>query len=211
VSYTDRRAAGTVLARELSGYADRPDVIVLGLVRGGVTVAAEVARALSAPLDVLVVRKLGVPWAPEVAFGAMGPGGVVVHNAEVEARLSSADVAAVTAKESAELARRERLYRGDRPPLDLTGKVAVIVDDGLATGATALAAVEVARRMGAVEVVLAVPVAAPDSLARVRRAADHAVCPLAPPTFGAVSQFYLEFSQVRDDEVVSLLAQANLG
>jgi predicted phosphoribosyltransferase len=211
VSYTDRRAAGSALARDLSGYADRPEVIVLGLVRGGVTVAAEVAKALSAPLDVLVVRKLGVPWAPEVAFGAMGPGGVVVHNPEVESRLSSSDVAAVTARESAELARRERLYRGDRPPLDLTGRVAVIVDDGLATGATALAAVEVARRLGAVEVVLAVPVAAPDSLARVRRAADLAVCPLAPPTFTAVSQFYSEFSQVLDDEVISLLAEPNLG
>jgi predicted phosphoribosyltransferase len=211
VSYTDRRDAGAALARELAGYAGRGDVVVLGLVRGGLEVAAEVARALSAPLDVLVVRKLGVPWAPEVAFGALGPGGVVVHNAEVEARLSAADVAAVTARETAELNRRERLYRGDRPPLDLAGKVAVIVDDGLATGATALAAVEVARRMGAVEVVVAVPVAAPDSLARVRAAADAAICPLAPFSFSAVSQFYLEFSQVRDDEVVSLLAKANLG
>jgi predicted phosphoribosyltransferase len=210
VSYSDRVAAGAALAAQLDQYAGR-NVVVLGLVRGGVTVAAEVAKALSAPLDVLVVRKLGVPWAPEVAFGAMGPGGVVVHNPEMESRLSESDVAAVTAKESVELERRERLYRGDRPPLDLAGKIAIIVDDGLATGATALAAVEVARRLGAVEVVVAVPVAAPDSLARVRRAADATVCPLAPFTFGAVSQFYLEFSQVRDEEVVGLLARANPG
>lgn len=211
MTFTDRADAGDALARGLAAaYAGRPDVTVLGLVRGGVPVAARVATALGAPLDVLVVRKLGVPWAPEVAFGALGPGGVRVRNADVESRLSPVDVADVVARERAELARREQLYRGDRPPLDLTGRVAIIVDDGLATGATARAAVEVARRMGAVEVVVAVPVAAPDSLALVRASADTVVCPHAPDGFMAVSQFYCEFSQTSDDEVVSLLRAANL-
>ena len=210
VNFADRSAAGDVLAGALSGYAGRDDVVVLGLVRGGVPVAARVAAALRAPLDVLVVRKLGVPWAPEVAFGAVGPGGVRVHNDDVESRLNAGDMAAVIDREALELTRRERRYRGERPPLDLTGKVAIIVDDGLATGATARAAVEVARRLGAVEVVVAVPVAAADSLSRVRRTADSVVCPHAPVGFMAVSQFYWEFSQTSDDEVVALLAAANL-
>jgi predicted phosphoribosyltransferase len=175
-----------------------------------VPVAARVAAALRAPLDVLVVRKLGVPWAPEVAFGAVGPGGVRVHNDDVESRLNAGDMAAVIDREALELVRRERRYRGDRPPLDLTGRVAIIVDDGLATGATARAAVEVARRLGAVEVVVAVPVAAADSLSRVRATADAVVCPHAPVSFMAVSQFYREFSQTSDDEVVALLAAANV-
>jgi putative phosphoribosyl transferase len=210
MTFTDRADAGDALARGLAAYADRPEVTVLGLVRGGVPVAARVAAALGAPLDVLVVRKLGVPWAPEVAFGALGPGGVRVRNADIESRLPPGDVASVVARESSELVRREQLYRGDRPPLDLTGRVAIIVDDGLATGATARAAVEVARRLGAVEVVVAVPVAAPDSLSLVRAIADTVVCPHAPESFMAVSQFYCEFSQTSDDEVVSLLRAANL-
>ncbi|GAA1822856.1 phosphoribosyltransferase [Luedemannella flava] len=204
--FTDRSHAGEVLAAAVTGYAGRDDVIVLGLVRGGVPVAAPVAAALKAPLDVLVVRKLGVPWAPEVAFGALGPGGVRVRNDDVESRLPPRDVAAVVEQETAELTRRERRYRGDRPPLDLAGRVAIIVDDGLATGATARAAVEVARRLGAVTVVVAVPVAAPDSLLLVRAAADEVVCPAAPARFMAVSQFYDEFPQTTDTEVLALLA-----
>jgi putative phosphoribosyl transferase len=205
VTYANRSQAGDVLAASLLEYAGRSDVVVLGLVRGGVPVAARVAAALGAPLDVLVVRKLGVPWAPEVAFGALGPGGVVVHNPEVESRLTPADRAEVVGSEADELVRREARYRSGRPPLDLAGKVAIIVDDGLATGATARAAVGVARRMGASRVVVAVPVAADDSLRLVGTEADEVVCPLVPAAFGAVSRFYETFGQTSDDEVVALL------
>ncbi|HTF10228.1 MAG TPA: phosphoribosyltransferase, partial [Asanoa sp.] len=157
-SFRDRVAAGAALAEGLAGYAKRPDVVVLGLVRGGVPVAATVAARLAVALDVLVIRKLGVPWAPEVAFGALGPGGVAVRNDDVAARLDQPDVDRVLAREEAELARREAQYRAGRPPLTLRGRVAVLVDDGLATGATARAAVAVARELDAARVVLAVPV-----------------------------------------------------
>nr|AYC79804.1 phosphoribosyltransferase [uncultured bacterium] len=205
MSYAHRVEAGDALAAQLKEYADRADVIVLGLVRGGVPVAARVAAALHAPLDVLVVRKLGVPWAPEVAFGALGPGGVIVHNDDVESHLSTSDVAAVARAEGVELARRETLYRRDRPPLSLNGKVAIIVDDGIATGATARAAVAVSRSLGARLVVVAVPVAAADSLVELSGVADAVVCPLVPPLFGAVSRFYRSFPQTTDDEVIALL------
>lgn len=205
MTYVNRQQAGDLLSTYLGAYAGRPDVVVLGLVRGGVPVAARVAAALGAPLDVLVVRKLGVPWAPEVAFGALGPGGVTVHNVEVESRLSPADVEAVATGEAEELVRREALYRRGRPPLSLDGRVAIIVDDGLATGATARAAVAVARKMGAATVVVAVPVGAADSVELLRREADEVVCPLIPANFGAVSRFYRSFPQTQDDEVVALL------
>jgi putative phosphoribosyl transferase len=149
-----------------------------------------------------------VPWAPEVAFGALGPGGVAVHNPDVESHLSAADVAGVLHAEGDELARREATYRRSRPPLALTGKVALIVDDGLATRATPRAAVAVARSMGARSVVVAVPVGAADSVAAVRAVADEVVCPLAPAGFGAVSRYYRSFPQTNDDEVVALLARA---
>jgi predicted phosphoribosyltransferase len=206
MTYANRGAAGDALAAGLADYAGRGDVVVLGLVRGGVPVAARVAAALHAPLDVLVVRKLGVPWAPEVAFGALGPGGVAVHNTDVESHLSAADVAAVTHDEEVELVRRDHLYRNGRPPVNLTGRVAIIIDDGLATGATARAAVAAARRGGAAEVVVAVPVGAPDAVAALRREADRVVCPLVPAGFGAVSRYYDTFPQTSDDEVVALLA-----
>jgi putative phosphoribosyl transferase len=205
VTYDNRRHAGEVLARLLTAYASRGDVVVLGLVRGGVPVAAQVAAALDAPLDVLVVRKLGVPWAPEVAFGALGPGGVVVHNPSVEAHIAGADVAGVIASESAELDRREAAYRRGRPPLDLHSRVAIIVDDGLATGATARAAAAVARRMGAASVVVAVPVGAQDAIALLTAEVDDVVCPLRPARFGAVSAYYGTFPQTTDGEVVALL------
>lgn len=204
--YRDREAAGEVLAGQLSQYAGRDDVTVLGLVRGGVPVAAVVADLLAAPLDVLVVRKLGVPGAEEVAFGALGPGGVMVRNEEIATRLADDEIGRVQRREAAELERRERLYRAGRGPLDLTGRVAIVIDDGLATGATARAAVAVARELGAARVVLAAPVAAPDALALVRAVADEVVCPLAPAQFGAVSRYYGQFGQVTDDEVVGLLA-----
>ncbi len=203
--YVDRWQAGALLAGHLSGYAERPDTIVLGLVRGGVPVAAEVARRLTAPLDVLVIRKLGAPWAPELAFGALGPGGVRVLNESIAQSLKQRDIARVIARETAELNRQERLYRADREALDLTERTAIVVDDGLATGATARAAVEVCRAMGAARVVVAVPVGSGDAIARLAPAADEVVCPLVPTDFGAVSRFYQDFRQVTDDEVRSIL------
>jgi len=204
--YRDRAQAGHVLAVALSRYRDRPDVIVLGLVRGGVPVAAEVAAALRVPLDVLVVRKLGVPRFPELAFGALGPGGVQVLNPDVARRLDRHQAEVVVAAESAELARREQRYRAGRPPLALSGRTTILVDDGLATGASAAVAVAVARRLGATRVVLAVPVGPPDALARLAQLADEVCCPLTPTRFGAVGRYYLNFAQVSDDEVIGLLA-----
>lgn len=204
-TYPDRPAAGAALALQLAGYADREDVVVLGLVRGGVPVAAAVADALTAPLDVLVVRKLGVPGAPELAFGAIGPGDVMVRNEEIAGQLPAAEMTAVQRREEAERHRREQRYRSGRGPLELSGRVAIIVDDGLATGATAMAAVAVARALRADRVVLAVPVAAPEALGRLRAVADEVVCPLAPPSFGAVSRYYDRFDQTSDAEVTALL------
>jgi predicted phosphoribosyltransferase len=206
-AYRDRDAAGEALADRLTDYAGRPEVLVLGLVRGGVPVAARVARSLRVPLDVLVVRKLGVPWSPEVGFGALGPGGVRVLNQDVAGRLESEDVDRVTSEEGAELARREARYRAGRPPLSLAGHTAILVDDGLATGATAAVAVEVAHRMGADRTVLAAPVGSTEAVAWLRRIADEVVCPLVPPDFGAVSRFYEDFPQTSDDEVTALLAE----
>jgi predicted phosphoribosyltransferase len=204
-NYRDRATAGEVLAEHLACYAGRADVIVLGLVRGGVPVAAVVSARLAAPLDVLVVRKLGVPGAEEVALGALGPGGVLVRNEAIARQLPEAQIEAVRRRESAELERRERLYRAGRPPLELAGRVAIIVDDGLATGATARAAVAVARKLVAAWVVLAAPVAARDALTQLRAAADEVVCPLVPTLFRAVSRYYDRFGQVSDDEVIALL------
>jgi predicted phosphoribosyltransferase len=205
MTYADRIAAGAALAAHLAPYANRPDVVVLGLVRGGVPVAAEVARRLAVPLDVLVVRKLGVPWAPEVAFGAVGPGDVRVLNPDIASRLTVEEVGAVVRHESVELARRERRYRADRPPLALTGRVALVVDDGLATGATARAAVAVARQLGASEVVVAVPVGSIEAVTQLSTLADRVVCPTMPDDFGAVSRFYDDFGQISDAEVIALL------
>ena len=209
-SFRDRTAAGVALADELSRYARRPDVVVLGLVRGGVPVAATVAGRLAVALDVLVIRKLGVPWAPEVAFGALGPGGVTVRNDDVAARLEQADVDRVLEREQAELVRREARYRAGRPPLTLRGNVSVLVDDGLATGATARAAVAVARAHDAAEVVLAVPVGSGRALSALTPLVDDLVCPLRPEAFGAVSQFYDDFHQVTDGEVAAALGSVDV-
>jgi predicted phosphoribosyltransferase len=208
MSYRDRREAGAVLAESLEEYAEQPDVLVLGMVRGGVPVAAEVARRLDAPLDALVVRKLGVPWAPEVAFGAVGPQGVCVLNEDIAARLSERAVTAVLQREAMELARREVRYRTGRPPLALDGQVVLLVDDGLATGASARAAVAAARRLGARRVVVAVPVGSPLAVGQLQEIADEVVCPVQPRDFDAVSRWYDEFEQVSDAEVVTLLADA---
>ena len=205
MGYRDRADAGDVLAGELAAYRGREDVLVLGLVRGGVPVAARVATALGAGLDALVVRKLGVPWAPEVAFGAVGSGGVRVLNPQIASTIDPEQVEAVTERESAELARREASYRPGRPALDLTDRIALIIDDGWATGATARAAVEVAHGLAANRVVAAAPVGSRESVSWLRDSADEVVCPLVPAHFGAVSRFYDRFGQVGDDEVRRLL------
>jgi putative phosphoribosyl transferase len=197
-AYADRIAAGQALAGHLRGYAGRADVTVLGLARGGVVVARPVAVALGAPLDVLVVRKLGLPWAPEVAFGAISSLGVEVRD---EHGVTRDEAEAVTAAEWAEAARQEKVYRLGRPPPDLRGRTVIVVDDGLATGATATVGLATARAAGAGRVVLAVPVGAPEAVALVGRDADEVVCPVRPPGFGAVSEWYLDFAQVSDDEV----------
>ncbi|MFG2056292.1 phosphoribosyltransferase [Micromonospora sp. NPDC048930] len=204
-TYRDRADAGLRLADKLTDLAGRPDVIVLGLVRGGVEVSRVIAERLGVPMDVLVVRKLGVPYAPEVAYGALGPGGVQVLNEMVADRISEADKAGVRQREQAELERREGLYRAGRPPLDLAGRTAVIVDDGLATGATARAAVQVARHLGAARIVVAVPVGSREAYEMLAAEADQVVILEAPPDFMAVGAYYEDFHEVSDDEVTETL------
>jgi predicted phosphoribosyltransferase len=206
MSFRDREAGGAALGEALVRYAGRSDLVVLGLVRGGVPVAAAVARRLEAPLDALVIRKLGVPWAPEVAFGALGRVDLCVLNEDIAAQLPRDAVESVLRQEALEFSRREGRYRAGRPPLELNGQVAVLVDDGLATGASARAAVAVARRLGARWVVVAVPVGSPLAVDQVLEVADEVVCPVQPGDFDAVSRWYDEFDQVTDTEVVALLA-----
>ncbi|MEU5065541.1 phosphoribosyltransferase family protein [Streptomyces virginiae] len=210
--FTDRADAGERLAEALRPLeAEHP--VVLGLPRGGVPVAFPVARALGAPLDVIVVRKLGVPSHRELGFGAIGEGGVRVISEDIVriGRVTREDLAAVEHAEEAELARQARRFRGDRPRVALGGRTVIVVDDGIATGATAAAACEVVRAQGAARVVLAVPVAPPDAVARLRGAADEVVCLSSPPAFRAVGEWYRDFSQTADEEVVSLLAGAAAG
>jgi putative phosphoribosyl transferase len=204
--FTDRRHAGRMLAEALVPLRGH-DAVVLGLPRGGVPVADVVARALDAPLDVLVVRKLGVPFQPELAMGAIGEGGVRVLNESVlrGLRLTQQDVDQAEAKEREVLAHRVSTLRGGHAPMPLEGRTAIVVDDGIATGATARAACLVARRLGATQVVMAVPVASPGAVANLERVADQVVCLESPEWFSAVGQFYRDFHQVSDGEVVDLL------
>ncbi|HEX4901379.1 MAG TPA: phosphoribosyltransferase family protein [Acidimicrobiales bacterium] len=204
--FTDRRDAGRRLAGAL-GHLAGQDVVVLGLPRGGVPVAAEVARALGAPLDVIVVRKLGVPQQPELAMGAIGEDGVRVLDEQTVrlARVSAAALADVEARAREELERRVARFRGDHPPQAIAGRVVVIVDDGIATGSTARAACHVARAHGAARVVLAVPVAPVGWETRLAGAADELVCLATPSPFVAVGQFYADFTQVDGREVVDIL------
>ncbi|MGJ5695863.1 phosphoribosyltransferase [Streptomyces sp. SID7815] len=210
MQFTDRTDAGRRLAVALR-HLGRRDPVVLGLPRGGVPVAYEVAQALGAPLDVIVVRKLGVPYHPELGFGAIGEGGVRIISEEIVRRtgVGEKDLVAVERAEAAELVRRAHAYREGRPRLPLEGRAVVVVDDGVATGATARAACQVVRAQGAAYVVLAVPVAPPDAAARLREDADEVVCLSAPVLFSAVGEWYRDFSQTSDEEVVALLARAS--
>jgi putative phosphoribosyl transferase len=208
--FRDRRDAGRRLAAELRDYRRRPDVIVLALPRGGIPVGYEVAKALGAPLDVFVVRKLGLPWHEELAMGAIASGGVRVLDDDLirVARVSDAEVQRVTAIEEAELERRERQYRGDRAFPDLSGKTVILVDDGLATGSTMRAGVVALRQERPAKIVVAVPVAAPETCDAFRDIADEIVCAETPEPFQAVGIWYEDFSQTTDEEVHTLLDQS---
>jgi putative phosphoribosyl transferase len=209
VRFMDRTDAGQALARSLENLRGT-DVVVLGLPRGGVPVAYEVARALSAPLDVIVVRKLGVPYQPELAMGAIGEGGIRVINDEVIRRgnITAQEIAAVEQRESADLVRQAERFRAGGQRVEVAGRTAVIVDDGVATGSTAAAASQVARKMGAARVIIAVPVGAPESIGALQAVCDEVVCLHAPEYFMAVGTFYDNFRHVSDTEVSELLARA---
>ena len=208
--FFDRSEAGQFLAEKLSSYANHDDVVVLALPRGGVPVAAEVAKKLNASLDVFVVRKLGLPGHPELAMGAIASGGVRVFNGEVVNALRIPDevIDAVSAEELIELQRREKLYRADQPPLDVEGKTVIVVDDGIATGSTMLAAVAALRQLNATRIVVAAPVVAAATFSEMERAADEVAAVMLPERFYAVGQWYKDFSQTTDNEVRELLAQA---
>ena len=205
--FADRFEAGRELAGRLGAYAHRSDVVVLGLPRGGVPVAAVVAAALEVPLDVFLVRKLGVPLRPELAMGAIASGGVRVLNRDVVGWYGITDdmIDRVAQAEQAELERREREYRQGRPPLEVRGRTVILVDDGLATGSSMRAAVQAVRHMGPAKVVVAVPVGAPSTCSELASVADEAICARTPEPFSAVGQWYLDFSQTTDAEVRALL------
>ncbi len=208
--FRDRADAGRQLGEVLKPrYGDRPDVLVLALPRGGVPVAYEASRILNAPLDIFVVRKLGVPGHEELAMGAIATGGAIVFNDEVLSNLAipQAAIDRVIERERQELERRERHYRGNRPPLDVKNRTAILVDDGLATGASMHAAVQAVRALGPAAIVIAVPAAARSTCARLRPFVDDIVCVVTPEPFYAVSAWYDDFSQTTDEEVYILVSQ----
>jgi predicted phosphoribosyltransferase len=208
--FADRHAAGRRLAAALSGYANRNDVVVLGLPRGGVPVAYEVARALDAPFDVFLVRKLGVPGHEELAMGAIASGGVMVLNDDVVAAtgIVPEEIEAVAARELETLRDQETKYRGERSPVDLGGQAVIVVDDGLATGATMRAAVSALRGRGVRSIAVAVPTAPRETCEALRRLVDEVVCATTPDPFMAVGLWYRDFTPVGDDEVRELLSAA---
>jgi putative phosphoribosyl transferase len=208
--YRDRHEAGRALAEVLREYQDKPDVLVLALPRGGLPVASAIARELHLPMDVLVVRKLGLPWQPELAAGAIAPGGIIVRNPQVMALFRDLDktLEDVAARELKELERREGVYRAGRPVLDVRNRIVILTDDGIATGATMEAAVRAMRALHARTIVVAVPVAPPDTVAMLSRLADRVVCPNQPEPFVAVGRWYEEFPQLTDEEVIAILAQS---
>ena len=208
--YRDRVAAGMALGARLKSSHRWKRPLVLGLPRGGVPVAAQVAAALDADLDILIVRKVGLPWQPEVAMGAIANGGIFIRNAAVlrAARVSDDEFLEAARRERRELERREVLYRGDRPLPPMAGRTVILVDDGLATGSTMRAAIAAVRGFHPAEVVVAVPVGAADSVAEMRGLAEEVVCLATPEPFGAVGAFYEDFSQTRDEEVAEFLHAA---
>src|ERR1700720_3221008 len=207
--FRNRIDAGSQLAEKLAAYANRPGVLVLALPRGGVPVGFEVARELGALLDVFLVRKLGVPGYEELAMGAVATGGVRVLNDEIVRGLGISDheIDAAAARERQELARRERLYRGNRPPPDVRGRTVILVDDGLATGATMYAAIEALRQQNPARIVVAVPTASPETCEEMKTKADEVICAITPEPFHAVGRWYRNFSQTTDEEVADLLAR----
>jgi len=208
--YKDRHEAGKALARHLEELRGDPNLIVLGIPRGGVVVAFEVARALEAPLDIYITRKIGVPHNPELAIGAVASDGTVFVEHDIAARMGASPeyIEAETQAQQDEIQRRLNLYRRGRPGPELADRTIVLVDDGVATGATVMVALRSLRRHNPRKLVLAVPVAPPDTIAKLRREADQVICPMTPRLFWAVSGFYQIFGQTQDDEVVRLLELA---
>jgi putative phosphoribosyl transferase len=208
--FPDRTAAGRLLAKDLADYANHPGVVVLALPRGGVPVAFEVAKMLNTPLDILVVRKLGVPNNEELAMGAIASGGVRILNEDIvrQTNISAEVIEQIVAREQQELERREQLYRDNRPFPDLRGCIVILVDDGLATGATMMAAVVALRQHQPARIVVAVPVAAPQTCQELQAQVDEVICSATPSPFYSVGLWYKNFPQTRDDEVRDLLAKA---
>ncbi len=208
--FTDRTEAGQKLALRLEKYANRKDVIVLGTPRGGVPVAFEVASKLNLPLDIFVLRKLGVPGHEELAFGAIASGGVRVMDRDIVEGygITPSEIERVTRSEEQEMRRREDVYRGGRPPVDLSGRTVILVDDGIATGASIRAGIRALRQLKPARIVVAVPVAPPSTCARLRNETDELVCLETPEQFAGVGQFYFDFSEVTDQEVIECLARA---
>jgi len=206
----NRTIAGKELALTLQKYQDLDNTIVLALPRGGVPVAFEIAQELNAPLDLMLVRKLGTPHYPELAIGAIAPGGIRVLNPQViySYDISEAQIEEVEKAERQELERRAVAYRGKRPYPDLGDKIVILVDDGLATGATMHAAIDAVRLQDPISIIVAVPVAPPDSINALRRKVDEVICPLRPTQFSSIGQWYEDFSQVSDETVTKLLSQA---
>jgi putative phosphoribosyl transferase len=209
--FQNRKEAGRKLASKLSAYIGQPDVLVLALPRGGVPVGAEIARALHAPLDVFVVRKLGVPWNPELAMGAVATGGVRVLDEETihSLAISREEIAKVAAGEEIELERREQAYRGGRAPLPIAGRNVILVDDGIATGSTMRAGVAALRKLQPARIVIAAPVASHATCSMLRRVADEVVCAIEAEDFFSIGEWYEDFTQLSDKDVQDLLGNAS--